>query len=98
MKDWILPVFMGVIPFGEAFSFARSAPLNDDFENRIVLGGSAVTFTGTFQNATIQPVQNLRGRGESENSSVRKTVSSEIGTHQAQSRSSRREEAPAEQR
>ena len=45
---------MGVIPFGEAFSFAQSAPLNDDFENRIVLAGSSVTFTGTLQNATIQ--------------------------------------------
>jgi len=46
---------MGAIPFGEAFSFAQSAPLNDDFENRIVLTGSPVTFTGTLQNATIQP-------------------------------------------
>ena len=45
---------MGVITFGEAFSFAQSAPLNDDFENRIVLAGSSVTFAGTLQNATIQ--------------------------------------------
>ena len=46
---------MGAITFGEAFSFAQSSPLNDDFENRIVLAGSSVTFTGTLQNATIQP-------------------------------------------
>src|ERR1043166_3285265 len=39
---------------GEAVSFAQSAPLNDEFESRIVLTGSSVTFTGTLQNATIQ--------------------------------------------
>src|SRR5256885_2201063 len=43
MKDWILRVLIGAIPFGEAFSFAQSAPLNDDFENRIVLAGSSGT-------------------------------------------------------
>ena len=39
---------------GEAIFLAQAPPLNDDFENRIVLTGSSEAFTGTLQNATIQ--------------------------------------------
>ncbi len=55
MKQWASRLLVGVLLSGETLSFAQSAPLNDDFENRIILTGSSVTFTGTLQNATIQP-------------------------------------------
>ncbi len=54
MKRRALPVLFGALLFGETFSFAQSPQLNDDFEDRIVLTGSSVTFTGTLQNATVQ--------------------------------------------
>jgi hypothetical protein len=57
-------ILFGALLFGEVFSFAQSPPLNDNFENRIVLTGSPVTFTGTLLNATIQsgePMANSLG-------------------------------------
>lgn len=54
MKQTAVTILFGAFLFIEAFSFAQSPPLNDNFENRIVLTGSSVTFTGTLQNATIQ--------------------------------------------
>jgi hypothetical protein len=55
MKRQTVRILIGILLFGEAFTFAQSAPVNDDFEDRIVLTGSSVTFAGALQNATIQP-------------------------------------------
>jgi hypothetical protein len=59
MKRWALLIFSGALLFSETVSFAQAPPLNDDFENRITLTGSSVTFTGTLQNATLQPGEPL---------------------------------------
>jgi hypothetical protein len=52
---WFLfrALVLGFLCFG-ASAFAQSPPINDDFENRIILSGSSVTFTGTLANATLQ--------------------------------------------
>jgi hypothetical protein len=44
---------LGFLCFG-ASAFAQSPPVNDNFENRTILTGSPVTFTGTLANATIE--------------------------------------------
>ncbi len=54
MKRRALRILFGVLLFGGACFLAQSQPSNDDFENRITLTGSPVTFTGTLQNATVQ--------------------------------------------
>src|SRR5947207_1022701 len=45
---------IGAVLCFETSSFAQSPPINDNFENRIILSGSSVTFAGTLANATIQ--------------------------------------------
>jgi hypothetical protein len=46
---------LAVLVLGTTCLFAQSPPPNDDFANRSMLAGSSVTFTGTLQNATLQP-------------------------------------------
>ncbi|EEF60288.1 hypothetical protein [Pedosphaera parvula] len=54
MKRFIFHALFGGILFLGASAFAQSPLINDNFENRIILSGNPVTFTGTLANATIQ--------------------------------------------
>lgn len=48
-------IYVLSVLFCLAAAVAQAAPLNDNFENRVLLSGSSVTFTGTLQNATFEP-------------------------------------------
>jgi hypothetical protein len=54
MRYVALRFVIGAVLYFGTNCFAQSPPLNDDFENRIVLSGNSVTFTGTLANATVQ--------------------------------------------
>lgn len=54
MKHFCFQVLFGILLCFKSISFAQTPPINDDFENRIFLIGSSVSFSGTLANATIQ--------------------------------------------
>jgi hypothetical protein len=56
-------LLVAILFVGAFLSAPAAAPVNDDFENRIVLTGSSQTFTGTLQNATIQTGEPLANNG-----------------------------------
>jgi hypothetical protein len=54
MKWFVFRALVGCFLCFGVSSFAQSPPINDNFEDRIVLTGNPVTFTGTLANATLQ--------------------------------------------
>jgi hypothetical protein len=54
MKWFTFRALVGCFLCFGASSFAQSSPVNDNFENRIILSGRSVTFPGTLANATIE--------------------------------------------
>lgn len=45
----------GLLLVGAASTFAQTPPPNDDFSNRTVLTGNPATFTGSLEDATVDP-------------------------------------------
>lgn len=54
----LLGFFAAIVMLSVQSAFAQAPPPNDDFANRTVLAGSAVTFSGSLAGATLETAEN----------------------------------------